>query len=95
MSAFRDCIVSFIDLNDIGRLLRRKSKRGVRIIRELHRLVSSRVHDLNEHEEVCFWQDSVLLLGLVDTTNAKYCRVMKDVSTLYEAVNGLYPSHVV
>jgi hypothetical protein len=95
MSAFRDCIVSFIDLNDMGQILRRESRRGVQIMRQFHRVICNRVHELTAHKEVCFWQDSVLLLGLVDSTKASYYGVMNDVRALHEAVGRLHPSHVV
>ncbi len=65
MKGLRDCIVSFIDLNNIGEILSERSKG-----RPHHARTSSvgqrQVHTLTAHEEVCFWQDSVLLLAFVD-----------------------------
>jgi hypothetical protein len=95
MSDFRDCVVSLIDLNNVGRILSRRSKKGVRIMRRLHRLVNRRAHTLTAHEEVCFWQDSVLLLAFVDGTPGSFCRAMDDVGHLKEAIEGLHPCHAV
>ncbi len=95
MKSLRDCIVSFIDLNNIGELLGERSKKGVRIMHGLHQLVSRQVHTLTAHEEVCFWQDSVLLLAFVDESAESFSRVMNDVKRLKEAIEGLNPCHAV
>jgi len=64
-------------------------------MRHLHCVISNRAYELTAHEEVCFWQDSVLLLGLVNATKTSYSRVMNDVRVLHEAVDAVHSSHVV
>ena len=39
-SLFRDCIVSVVDLNNVGALLAEKKGLGVRVMRDLHKLVA-------------------------------------------------------
>ncbi len=95
MSDFRDCVVSFIDLNNVSKVLNSRSKKGVAIMRRLHKLVNERVDTLSAHEEVCFWQDSVLLLAFVDDSPASFARVMHDVQTLKAKIEELYPCHAV
>ena len=95
MSDFQDCIVSYVDLNDVGRILSRESRRGVQTMRKLHRLVASYAHTLSAHEEICFWQDSVLLLGHVATTSESYQRIMSDVVRLKDRIQKIQPCHAV
>jgi len=95
MSDFQDCIVSYVDLNNVERILLRKSRRGVRIIRKMHALVASCAHTLRAHEEICFWQDSVLLLGHVTTASESYQRVMSDVVRLKDRIQKIQPCHAV
>jgi len=92
---YRDCIVSYIDLNDILQILRRKSTAGIRIMRELHKLVADRAPALKAHEEICFWQDSVLLLAHIESSKATYRGVMNDVKVLKEAIDTIRPCHAV
>ncbi len=95
MSNFRDCIVSLIDLNNVSKILSRRSKKGVRLMRDFHQLVASQVHTLAAHEEVCFWQDAVLLLALVDKTTGSFSRAVGDVRKLKEAIESIHPCHAV
>ena len=95
MSDFQDCILSYVDLNDVGRILEGESRRGVRIMRKLHSLVASYAYTLRAHEEVCFWQDSVLLVGHVTNTSESYQRVMSDVVRLKDRIQKLNPCHAV
>ena len=95
MSTFQDCIVSYVDLNNVKDVLNRQGKKGVRIMLDLHRLVSARAPELRQHQEVCFWQDSVLLLAPVDPTEISYTKVMSEVRVLKDAIHERYPCHAV
>jgi hypothetical protein len=95
MSDFQDCIVSFIDLNDVGQILSEESRRGVQTMRSLHRLVAGYAHTLRGHEEICFWQDSVLLLGHVVATTESYQKLMSEVIRLKDRIQKLNPCHAV
>jgi hypothetical protein len=93
VSTFQDCIVSYLDLNDLGALLATKSRRGVAVMRSLHQLVSSIAHTFAAHDEVCFWQDSVLLVAPVTAARDSYQRAMSDVERLKQAIDGLNHCH--
>ena len=95
MSDFRDGIVSYIDLNDVGKILLRESRRGVRIMRQLHSEVASFANQLASHREICFWQDSVMLLGDVDNTTESYRKVMSDVVLMKDLIQRIHPCHAV
>jgi len=92
---YRDCILSFLDLDDIKKILRRKSSAGIRILRDFHKLVAARAPKLAAHDEICFWQDSVLLVAYVDATTDAYTGVMSEVKVLKEAIDTILPSHAV
>lgn len=94
MSEFQDCIVSYLDLNDVGQILLKESRRGVQTMRKLHAVVAAHAHTLRAHEEICFWQDSVLLLGHVPTSKS-YQRVMSEVVRLKDLIQRLHPCHAV
>jgi hypothetical protein len=64
-------------------------------MRHLHALIAARAHTLKAHEEICFWQDSVLLLGRVENDEESYRRVMTDVIALKMAIDGIHPCHAV
>ena len=91
----QDCIVSLLDLNDFRALLTRKSRRAVTIMRSFHKLVGDRASALTAHGEVCFWQDSVLLLGSVNSSRKSYQRVMNDVMVLKESIDTIHHCHAV
>ncbi len=93
MRTFQDCIVSYLDLNNIGALLATKSQRGVAVMRSLHHLVGNIAHTLSAHDEVCFWQDSVLLVAPVTAARDSYQRAMSDVERLKRAIDGLKHCH--
>jgi hypothetical protein len=91
MSTFQDCIVSLLDLNDFRKVLTKNSKRAVRTMRMFHKLVDERASAMSAHDEVCFWQDSVLLLASVNSSQRSYERVMNDVSMLKKAIDSIHP----
>jgi hypothetical protein len=95
MSAFQDCVVSFIDLDNVSEILFREGRRGVRIMRDLHRLVACHAPSLSAQAEICFWQDSVLLLGHVTKSSESYRRVMSDVIRLKDTIQKLHACHAV
>jgi hypothetical protein len=89
MSDFQDCIVSYIDLNNVRSKLesRRISRKGVGIMRQLHELVFKLAPSLRAHEEVCVWQDSVLLFAPIKS-QAGFGQVMADVSRLKNEIEA-------
>jgi hypothetical protein len=95
MSTFQDCIVSLLDLNDFRKSLTKKSKQAVRTMRMFHKLVDERASTMNAHDEVCFWQDSVLLLASVNPSQRSYERVMNDVLTLKKAIDSIHSCHAI
>lgn len=95
MSDFRDCIVSFLDLDDTKALIKKNSRSGARAMRDLHQLVSNIASKLTFHEEVCFWQDSVLLLATVDSSSESYSNAIEDVERLKAKIDEQHRCHVV
>jgi hypothetical protein len=91
MANFSSCIVSLLDLND---LMTHRGPKGS-VMRELHQLVANCAPNLKAHEEVCFWQDAVLLLALVNPSMLAHRRVMKDVAKLKAAIDEFHPCHAV
>ena len=90
MNKKQDCIVSLIDLDDTM-----KKQSPSKLMRKLHQRVSDFAHNLTRHDEVCFWQDSVLLLAPVDLTEDSYKRAMNDVKSLKDAIDALHACHAV
>lgn len=83
MSNDSSCIVSLLDLNNLMTHQGPKSA----VMRHLHQMVADSAPKLKAHEEICFWQDSVLLLALVDSTRVSHQRAMKDVANLKSAID--------
>jgi hypothetical protein len=90
MNKKQDCIVSLIDLDHTM-----KKQSPSRVMRKLHQHVSDFAHNLTSHDEVCFWQDSVLLLAPVDSTEDSYKRAMKDVKSMKDSIDALRGCHAV
>jgi hypothetical protein len=90
MNKKQDCIVSLIDLDHT---MTRQSPS--KLMRKLHQRVSDFAHNLAWHDEVCFWQDSVLLLASVNSTKDSYKRAMNDVKSMKDTVNELRACHAV
>ncbi|MGD0172863.1 MAG: hypothetical protein ABSC61_00300 [Anaerolineales bacterium] len=63
-----DCIISYIDMIDTGELLNNSKGVGVTIIRNMHDAIMKSKTWIRYHEEICFWNDSVLLLAKVDVS---------------------------
>lgn len=95
MSDFKDCIISYLDLDDTKDLIKKNSRSGARAMRVLHQLVSNVASKLTAHEEVCFWQDSVLLLATVDSNKESYCKAMEDVHLLKAKIDKNHCCHAV
>jgi hypothetical protein len=64
-------------------------------MQRLHSVVAAYAHSLRAHEEICFWQDSVLLLGHVNKDPESYERVMSDVVRLKKQVGAEHVCHAV
>src|SRR5437867_6994029 len=90
MNKKQDCIVSLIDLDET---MRKQSPS--KLMRKLHQRVSDFAHKLVWHKEVCFWQDSVLLLAPVDSSEDSYERAMNDVKSMKDAIDELRACHAV
>ena len=90
MNKKRDCIVSLIDLDNTM-----KKQSPSKLMRRLHQHVSDFTHNLARHDEVCFWQDSVLLLAPVVSSEESYKRAMNDVKSMKDAIELLHACHAV
>jgi hypothetical protein len=89
------CIVSYIDMCGIKRLLAKQSEDAVSLLRNMHSVVENMGPQLKHHEEICLWNDSVLLLGLISDIPDSCEKIMKEVSSLKEAVDKVNRCYVI
>lgn len=87
VSKWQNCIVSYIDMSGVKNMLARSSKDAVRLVRRMHTKVQTASRKLTMHEEVCFWNDSVLLVGSVDAPPERYEQIMREVHTIKAVVD--------
>jgi len=76
-------------------MLATSSKDAVDLLRRMHKEVQSAVEELTLHEEVCFWNDSVLLVGCVDASAEKHERIMREVCVIKKAVDKVKRSYAI
>ena len=95
MKTWSNCIVTFIDLIGISSLLERNSREGIALLRRMHNKVFDEKATLSAHEEVCFWNDSVLLLGYVDNSSSTYLKIMNEVSELKRKIDTIKKSFAI
>ena len=70
MSNWRTCIVTFIDVIGIKRLADDGTSRATDLMRKLHELTANRMnHSMDSHSHAYSWNDSVLLLGYLDSSS--------------------------
>lgn len=95
MSDWRDCIVTFIDMIGVSYLLQKQSSEAVSLVRRMHRVIQNASQALEHHEEICFWNDSILAVGFVDETSESYERIMREVRYLKTIVDAIKPSYAI
>jgi hypothetical protein len=95
MADFRDCIVSYIDMVGITALLTRRSKQAVHTMRKMHEVVSRALPQVPTHEEICLWNDSVLMVGFVTESESSFRAVMQEVLAVKRIVDGIQKSYAI
>jgi|GEM_PF-870043 len=95
MADWRDCIVSYIDMIDVGALLRSRSRGAVDKMRKMHKGVMDTSAKLVAHAEVCLWNDSVLMVGFVTGSRTSYRDVMTEVCAVKEVVDAVRKSYAI
>lgn len=93
--AWRDCIVTHIDLPWVKRLAT-KTGAGSRLMRQLHALaVRQLASGFSTVAHAYAWNDSVLLLSYVDARAASYDAAMRDAEMFKRRVDRLRRSYAV
>ena len=87
MSRRQNCIVSYIDMSGVKGMLARYSRDAVSLLQMMHTQVQTAAQKLTMHEEVCFWNDSVVLVGSVDGPPERYEQMMREVCIIKDAVD--------
>jgi hypothetical protein len=83
-----DCIVSYIDMIGSREKLQNESGIGVTQLLQMHDKVMKCRDIFLNHEEICFWNDSILLLAYIDIENdILYRKVMKEVRALKQEID--------
>jgi hypothetical protein len=95
MNNWHDCIVSFIDMIGISEKLRKNSSESVMIMRRMHEDIYKACQNLPAHEEICFWNDSILLMGYVNTQSYSYHALMEEVIKIKRVVDDINPSYAI
>jgi hypothetical protein len=95
MAEWNDCIVSFIDMINVRSLLGRNSTEAVALMRRMHEAIRNAERDLSAHAELCFWNDSVLLMGLVNKSRSSYRALMKEVLSVKGVVDNINWSYAI
>ena len=76
-------------------MLARSSKDAVSLLRRMHKEVQSAAEELKMHEEVCFWNDSVLLVGCLDGPAERHEKIMRDVCIIKNAVDKVKRAYAI
>lgn len=95
MSDFRNCVVSYIDMDGMKDLLDKDTRGAVTKFRELHRTIERVGPTLTSHEEICFWNDSILVVAFVEDNSDAYEQVMQNVFTIKQEVDKVNPSYAI
>lgn len=95
MTDWPKCIVSYIDMSGIKGMLAKNSKQAVQLLRRMHKEVQAVASQLKLHEEICFWNDSVLLVGCLDGQPDSYKEIMREVCIIKKAVDKVKRSYAI
>jgi hypothetical protein len=89
MSDWLDCIVSYIDLIDITNELDNNTAEAIRKMRGMHKIANDIANNsMPKHKNVYYWNDSVLMLTLPDST-IDYEPIMREVNRLKHAIDRI------
>lgn len=95
MANFVNCIVSYIDMMDIGSLLSSRSRDAVHKMRQMHKAVSHPRLQISAHKEVCLWNDSVLMVGFVTESRSCYRALMREVCVVKQVIDSIQKSYAI
>lgn len=90
------CIITYMDLIDIEKMIENNSKKAVKIMQRFHEVlkVESRIN-LNEYEKIYVWNDSVLLLAYTDYNYSKLENIMKEADTLKRKIDSIHNCYAI
>lgn len=87
--AWRDCVVTLIDVIDIRSLSEGKKGGAASKMRQLHKLLASRMGDASSMPGIAHayaWNDSVLLLGFLQAPNSS-TQILAEISEFKKCVD--------
>jgi hypothetical protein len=82
-------------MSGVKGMLAKSSKDAVGLLRRMHKEVQSAAEELTMHEEVCFWNDSVLLVGCVDGSAERHEKIMREVCIIKNAVDKVKRAYAI
>ncbi len=89
MTTWNDCIMSLLDLVGIRKLVAEGRSDGTRTMIDFHRLVQAESAEaLQYHQHVYVWNDSILLLALLDSKHVYFEAIMKEVDGLKRKIDS-------
>jgi hypothetical protein len=96
MKTWADCIVSLLDLVGIKKLVAEGGPKGSRAMLDFHRLLQVETSDgLRHHQHVYVWNDSALLLALIDNRHIHFEPIMKEVDDLKKQIDIRWPCYAI
>ena len=82
------CIVTFMDLIDVKKLISLNSPNAVQIMQEFHQTVYGQVNEtMKKHEHAYAWNDSVLLVAYIDENYSGLLDIMKELDNLKKRID--------
>ena len=95
MSGGVDCIVTYIDLIGISEELDNNTTHAIQKMREMHKTAyDAAINSVPKHRKIYYWNDSVLLLALPDSTH-DYEPIMREVNGLKRAIDRIWPTYAI
>lgn len=96
MEDWPDCIVSYLDLVGIKKLIERRDSAASAAMREFHQLVQSQVSTgLPSHQHTYTWNDSVLLIAFTGGTHSTFETIMREVDNLKKKIDERWNSYAI
>ena len=89
MADWSDCVVSYIDLIGIKRLLESNSREAINLMRRMHQKVRRQsLLSMPSHHQIYYWNDSVLALAFV-SSDFSYEPIMKELNFLKLEIDAI------
>jgi len=82
------CIVTFMDLIDVKKIINDDSRRAVELMQNFHQVVYGQINNsMPKHQHAYTWNDSVLLVARIDENLSQYKLIMKEADELKKRID--------